>query len=103
MTEFTEANVINLVKTIRISDLLYKIIEERYNSISLWLNRDDSTIKEYNPLIYPQGSVRIGMAIQPLNNGSYDIDLVCELKNLKKTDISPFLLKKKLESKLIFM
>jgi len=82
-----------LVKNITIDPKLYDKAEKRYKILSDFLNRDDSAIKKYNPKIYPQGSVRTGTLIKPENNSAYDVDLVCELLNLNKTNISPKKLK----------
>ncbi|MGT2434054.1 nucleotidyltransferase domain-containing protein (plasmid) [Cupriavidus basilensis] len=58
----------------------YDEAKNRYESVSTWLDRDASTLKQYNPLVYVQGSFRLGTPIRPANQDEhYDIDLVCEL------------------------
>lgn len=67
-----------LAKSLDITDTLYDLAEQRYKSISKWLTRDASTVKEYTPEIYPQGSFNLGTVVKPLDGKSdYDIDLVC--------------------------
>lgn len=67
-----------LAKSLDISDSLYDLAEQRYKSISKWLTRVESTVKEYSPEIYPQGSFNLGTVVRPINGKSdYDIDLVC--------------------------
>lgn len=89
--------VSNLIKKIKVSKNLYSMISSRYSDIGKWLNRENSTIKQYNPIIYPQGSVRIGTLIKPIAKSSYDVDLVCELsKNISIADCSAYQLKEKI-------
>lgn len=77
-----------------ISDLLdinleiRKEVETIYENLSAHLARNSSTISQYNPLIYPQGSFRIQTVVKPFStNGDIDVDIVCRL-NLTKDKIS---------------
>lgn len=88
-----EDKINNFIETIKLSDCLFEKIKNRYESIGEWLKREDSKIKKYNPIIYPQGSVRVGTIIKPLSNGCYDVDLVCQLDAFKE-DLEPKELKK---------
>lgn len=91
----------NILEKISLSESLYEKIETRYENIGKWLNREESKIKEFNPNIYAQGSVRIGTSIQPLANGSYDVDLVCQLNldhNKKSPEEIKNLIKEEIES-----
>lgn len=84
----------SLVEELEISDTRYEQAETSYNSVGDWLNRDASTIKEYGPTVYVQGSFGLGTVIKPLHaNVEYDIDVVCELKHLNKTQLSQDTLK----------
>lgn len=89
-------------RTNKISMLLEKIAEEldipeslyleaknRYESVGEWLSKDDSLLIVYNPEIYPQGSFLLGTVIKPISNkDEYDIDLVCFLADLDKSETS---------------
>lgn len=58
----------------------YEQAEDRYLSVANWLGRDASTLKDFSPDVYVQGSFRLGTPIRPVNGEEhYDIDLVCEL------------------------
>ena len=60
-----------------------------YTSFNSWLGRDDSTLREYEPEIYLQGSFKLGTVIKPIGkNDSYDIDMVCKFSKLSKQIIS---------------
>lgn len=55
--------------------------KERYEAVGDWLGRHDSDLRPFKPVIYPQGSFRLGTMIQPLTDEeNYDIDLVCNLE-----------------------
>jgi hypothetical protein len=56
-----------------------KQAEERYKSVGEWLSANDSGLAIASPIIYPQGSLRIGTTVKPLNDQDYDLDIVCEL------------------------
>lgn len=58
----------------------YEEAKRRYESVGSWLGRDESSLKDYDPVVYVQGSFRLGTPIRPASeNEHYDIDLVCEL------------------------
>jgi mannitol/fructose-specific phosphotransferase system IIA component (Ntr-type) len=78
-----------LAESLDISDAQYEAAVKHYEAVGDWLNKDDSSIAKYEPQIYPQGSFRLGTMIKPFNDAEqYDIDLVCELKALRKEDVS---------------
>jgi len=74
-----------LVDEVSLSTSVLDKIQSRYESISTHLDRDDSTIKGYNPYVYPQGSINLGTANNPLNkDDDIDVDIVAELKEGSK-------------------
>jgi len=76
-----------LADELEISDARYRDAEESYNSLGRWLNREGSTVKRYDPIVYVQGSFRLGTVIKPLTEEEeYDVDSVCELGQLTKGD-----------------
>lgn len=83
-----------ILSEIQISDAKYEEAEKRYGAISDWLNRTGSSVAEFSPKIYPQGSFLLGTAIKPTTlKDEYDVDIVCEL-NISKHFISQSALKK---------
>ena len=55
----------------------YEEATNRYESVGAWLGRDESSLKDYDPVVYVQGSFRLGTPIRPASeNDHYDIDLV---------------------------
>ena len=84
----------DIAKALDISEHNYKLAKQRYESIGEWLERDGSTVARHKPLIYPQGSFRLGTVTRPISEkDEYDLDLVSEL-NLLKNSISQAHLKK---------
>jgi Cyclic GMP-AMP synthase DncV-like, nucleotidyltransferase domain len=60
-----------------IPDEVYERVVARYEGVGTWLSDywDDS---RSDGVIYPQGSIRLGTVVQPINpHDDYDIDLVC--------------------------
>jgi hypothetical protein len=78
-----------LVEALDISESQYEAAVKHYEAVGDWLNKEDSPISVYEPQIYPQGSFRLGTIIKPIHDtDEYDIDLVCELKELSKEHIT---------------
>ena len=68
---------------------LYEKARNRHRSLAEWLNRDDSTIRQYEPDVRPQGSFRYGTVNRPLNpDDEYDLDNVCVLNALAKSQLT---------------
>lgn len=78
-----------ILEKIELPDGAYEKAEKRYKDIGEWLHREGSTCLEYDPLIFSQGSFRLGTAIKPDTNEEYDLDMGCNLrKGLTKGDIT---------------
>jgi len=83
----------------------YQEAVDRYTNVGNWLDADDSNLQRYSPRIYPQGSFRLGTVVRPWRDGKeaeYDIDLVCKLTDLEKSDTSAADLKKMVGDRLKF-
>lgn len=90
-----------LADSLNISESRYKQAEERYQSVGKWLGRTESSVAAYNPTIFPQGSIRLGTIIKPIDDSEeYDIDLVCDVR-LSKAQISQKQLKLLIGTELI--
>jgi len=72
----------------------------RYREVGEWLSSTDSSLNQYLPEIYPQGSFLLGTVVQPpSDDGAYDIDLVCRLE-LEKEKTAQDRLKKMIGDRL---
>lgn len=61
----------------------YELAIQRYETIGKYLGEENTLLANYDPIIFPQGSFRLGTVIRPYNSDEYDIDLVCQL-NIEK-------------------
>ena len=61
-----EARLSNIIELLDIPPSYYKRAEQRYRSLADWLSREASSVKNFQPRIYPQGSFRYGTVIRPL-------------------------------------
>ena len=94
ITKEAEGYLEALAEELAIPPGRYEQAVARYESFGKWLHRDASTVKQYDPQVYSQGSFRLGTAIKPDDeNGQYDIDSVCELQALNKTHLTQLQLK----------
>ncbi len=80
-----------LAEELNISDAAFNSAERSYDAVSKIIQKKFNNYKIH---VYPQGSMRLGTAIKPINeNDDYDLDLVCEFlgnyfinaKDLKKS------------------
>lgn len=65
---------------LQITPTQHEQAEGRYKAIGDWLEAEGSPLAHAKPVIYPQGSLRIGTTVRPLTRQEYDLDLVCEFE-----------------------
>lgn len=83
-----------MAEELAIPESRYEQAERSYKSLGDWFHRPESTVRNFDPTVYVQGSFRLGTAIRPINDSEeYDVDSVCELKKLAKGDLTQFDLK----------
>jgi hypothetical protein len=51
-----------------------------YDSVTAWLGQEGSPLEGYDPLLFPQGSLRLGTTVKPLKTNEFDLDVVCLVK-----------------------
>lgn len=79
----------SILDNIELPEGAYEKAEKRYKDIGEWLHRTDSSCSEFDPLVFSQGSFRLGTAIKPDTDEEYDLDIGCNLRNgLSKTQIT---------------
>jgi hypothetical protein len=64
----------------------YDDAKRKYTAVGDWLSKPDSELYNYDPEIYPQGSIRLGTAVKPLEKDEFDVDLVCVLNISSDSD-----------------
>ena len=71
--------LVALVKTLDITKTTFQNLAKRYNAVGKYLESDPVFVP-YHPVVSPQGSLRLGTIIQPINEGDdLDVDLVYRL------------------------
>ena len=63
--------------------------ESKYVAVGAWLGKADSPLASFDPSIYAQGSLRIGTTVKPIHKQEFDLDLVCELQQLRGVNFTP--------------
>ena len=79
-----------ILEKIELPESAYEKAEKRYKDIGEWLHREDSSCLEYDPLVFSQGSFRLGTAIKSDGDEEeYDLDMGCNLRQgVSKSDIT---------------
>lgn len=88
-----------LGESLDISETQYNALVQSYGAVGSFL-QNDKELSLYDPLVSPQGSLRLGTIIQPINEGDdIDVDLVFRL-NDKNPSWAPKTLKDKVGARL---
>lgn len=89
ITKQAEAYLEALVNSLEISPTKYELAEKSYKSLGEWLHRQDSSVRDFEPDVYVQGSFRLGTAVKPQSKDEeYDVDSVCSLTKLDKSNLT---------------
>ena len=89
-----EAFLEALIAELEIPEHRYDQADRSFKSFGEWLHRDGSSVRQFDPQVYCQGSFRLGTAIRPLTEDEeYDVDSVCEFRLLTKQQLSQYQLK----------
>jgi hypothetical protein len=68
-----------IAEAIQLDDTRKSRMESAYGAIESLLNEDDVFFAKNDFEIYPQGSVRIGTTVKPLNENEFDLDVVVHI------------------------
>lgn len=79
-TASSQRNLALLIEELEIPESAYERADRRYKSLGEFFDSDRAQSARFSPHIYPQGSFRLGTVIRPLDNGEYDIDIGCRLR-----------------------
>ncbi len=78
-----------LAKALEIPPSRYEQAEKSYKSLGDWLHRKDSSVSDFDPDVFVQGSFRLGTVIKPQSEDEeYDVDCACSLTYLDKSKLS---------------
>lgn len=69
-----------MIEELDLPEHIEEKVNKRYESLSSWFNRENSTLKDVDIDIFAQGSFALGTTIKPINeNEEYDLDMGCKL------------------------
>lgn len=86
VTPQAEETLEDLAESLAIPETRYEQAERSYKALGEWLNRPDSSIRQYDPQVHVQGSFGLGTVIPPISDEEhYDVDAVCEFRRLNKS------------------
>jgi len=88
-TAEAEETLEDLAEELEIPPYRYEQAEASYKSLGRWLNRENSSIRQYGPQVHVQGSFGLGTVIPPIaDDEHYDVDAICEFCKLTKGQLS---------------
>jgi hypothetical protein len=64
-------------------------IESTYKAVQDFINNDNSFFRDADFEIYPQGSVRIGTTVKPIENNEFDLDIVLHIRGKNYQENNP--------------
>jgi len=77
--------ILNIIgEELDISPSSYEDARKKYHAVAEYLAEPDTTVAQYDPNLYSQGSLRLGTVVKPLGSNEFDLDLVCEM-NISST------------------
>jgi hypothetical protein len=95
VTPEAEETLEDLTDSLAIPESRYEQAERSYKALGDWLNRPDSSIRQFDPQVHVQGSFGLGTVIPPISDEEhYDVDAVCEFRKLTKAQTTQQNLKK---------
>ena len=89
ITKQAESFLEAVVNELEIPVTRYEQAERSYLSLATWLHREESVVSDYAPDVFVQGSFMLGTVIKPQSQDEeYDVDCVCSLTNLNKSQLT---------------
>lgn len=67
-------------RELQLSPTNHEAANTHYRAVGEWLSAEGSPLQRFDPVIYPQGSFRIGTTVYPIGRNEHDLDFVCEMK-----------------------
>lgn len=89
ITKQAETYLEALAKELEIPPSRYEQAEKSYKSLGAWFHRKDSSVRDFDPDVFVQGSFRLGTVIKPQSEDEeYDVDCACSLTYLNKSKLT---------------
>jgi hypothetical protein len=71
VTPEAEETLEDLAESLAIPDYRYEQAERSYKALGDWLNRPDSSIRQFDPQVHIQGSFGLGTVIPPISDDEH--------------------------------
>jgi len=65
-------------RALQLTPTQYLDAKKKYEAVGEWLGAEGSLLQLFRPVIYPQGSMRLGTTNRPWRREEFDLDLVCQ-------------------------
>jgi Second Messenger Oligonucleotide or Dinucleotide Synthetase domain len=78
----------NICEKVQLTSTQHQLARDHYMAVGDWLDKEGSLLAQFNPSMYPQGSLAMDTTNKPLTRSEYDLDFVCEF-NLSYEQIEP--------------
>jgi hypothetical protein len=65
---------------LEITSAMFGKAKDRYQSISSYLDEEDSPLRKYHPFIYPHGSINTETTVKPIGEVEFDVDVICQME-----------------------
>lgn len=79
-TMHRESVLVEMNKQLDLPEYVMEKTIQRYKSLGEWFNRENSSFKDVDINIFPQGSFALGTTIKPINDQEeYDLDMGCKI------------------------
>lgn len=69
-----------IAAALQITQSQYERASGAYDGVTKRLGEEGSPLEAYDPLLFPQGSLRLRTTVKPLSSTEFDLDVVCLLK-----------------------
>jgi hypothetical protein len=63
--------------SVQLTQPQFEKAETSYHAVADWLGAEESEVRQYQPDIFAQGSLRLDTTVRPLSHTEFDLDLVC--------------------------
>ncbi|MCW9012295.1 MAG: nucleotidyltransferase [Gammaproteobacteria bacterium] len=89
ITKQAETYLEALTNALEIPPSRYEQAEKSYKSLGDWFHRKESSVRDFDPDVFVQGSFRLGTVIKPQSEDEeYDVDCACSLTYLDNSKLS---------------
>ncbi len=87
-SELLEDLLARICRRVQLTEARHRQADERYQAVAAWLDEPGTLLAQFGPVVYPQGSLRIGTTVHLKGSDEFDLDAVCGL-SIDWTRVAP--------------